>query len=86
MNGMGAGLQDILRAYGATVSGKKEELVARVQDVQRRRRDTVIELSGGSNDDGSDPALVPPRARSSHLAMRRPSLFEYTKMAAGQCL
>mmetsp|Transcript_860 Transcript_860/g.2667 ORF Transcript_860/g.2667 Transcript_860/m.2667 type:complete len:231 (+) Transcript_860:241-933(+) len=49
-------LQDILRAYGATVTGKKGDLVARVQEVQLRRRDTVIELSEGSDDDCGGPA------------------------------
>ena len=83
---MVAGLQDILRAYGATVTGKKEELVARVQDMQRRRHDTVIELSDGSDDGGGDPALVPTRARPSHIAMRYSSLFKSTKMAAEKCL
>lgn len=54
-------LQDILRAYGATVTGKKGDLVARVQEVQLRRRDTVIELSEGSDDDCGGPAQVPLR-------------------------
>lgn len=47
-------LQQILKAYGATVSGKKQELAERVTQAQSRRKDRVIVIS-----DGEDQAPAP---------------------------
>lgn len=48
-------LQQILRCYGATVSGKKQELAERVTQAQSRRKDRVIII----DEDDNTPAPAP---------------------------